>query len=595
MREHSEDRPAGTTLRLLASSDIHMHLTGWDARTGQSVTDRGYDRLASVIRAARDDAPGAVVLLDNGDSLQGTPTAETALHMDGPHPWAVQIDAMGYDAIGLGNHDFDFGIEALEAFCADTRVPVVCASLEEALPHSQPHVILTRTIRCTDGVDRDLRIGVTSVLPPQTLTWNHARLAGRITFVGGVTAASRAVAALREAGADLVVVLCHSGLADTPAHDEENFALALAATVPGVDAMILGHTHERFPDTGFGHLDGVDPDSGTLWGVPAAMPGFAAALLAQIDLRLRHDAGQWHIEGHSVRLLDLEDALPDAEAAHLAAPCIVATRERMQEVVGRTGHTFHSYFAMVQSGTTDALVAAAMRETVQTAARGTDLATLPVLSAIAPAAAGGRAGPDNFVHVTQGDIEARHLAMICPYENTIWARRLTGAQLRDYLETSALFLDPAHSGHGALVAAGAPAFNFDMIHGLHAMLDPFAPVGSRVAELTRHGQPVAPQDAFLVAMTSYRGAGGGGFPSTDGPATLTTDIPVIDALRSHLGRHPVGHEHAPSVWSFADGPQRPVVIETSPRAAACFEEIAALDPVPLGLTDAGFMRVRITL
>ncbi|MEO1362744.1 MAG: 5'-nucleotidase C-terminal domain-containing protein [Pseudomonadota bacterium] len=592
MREHTEDRPAPLTLRVLATTDVHMHLTGWDARTNATSPDHGFARLASVIRDARAAAPGPVLLFDNGDSLQGTPHGETARGMSGPHPWATLLDAMNYDAMGLGNHDFDYGLEALATFCAATDVPVLSASAVPALPNMLPHLILERAI---PGTAQPLRVGVTSVLPPQTLIWNHAQLTGHLTFRDGVEAAADAVATLRADGADVVVVLCHSGLSDTSAPGAENFARALAAHVPGVDAMILGHTHERFPDAALGHLDGVDASGGTISGVPAAMPGFAGALLAQIDLHLAHQDGTWRVAGHDVRLRDLAQAEPDPEATRLAAPCIAGTRARMQAVVGHTAQGFHNFFGMLHTGTADAVLARAMRDSVAAVVTGTALAHLPLLAATSPYTMGGRAGPEHFVSVAKGPLLERHIAMISPFENTVWAQRMTGADLRAYLETSAQFFGPGPDADTPLVAPAAPAFNFDMLHGLHAQFDPFAPVGARVVSLSRDGTLVDDDASFLVAMTSYRGAGGSGFPGTGGAAAVQTEVSVADALRTYLTAHQIGAQRAPSVWSFATDTKTPVTIETNPRAEAHLDEIAHHAPQPLGLTDAGFLRIRVTL
>lgn len=591
MREHPQDRPARTTLRLLATSDVHMHLTGWDPRTDETLGDGGFDRIAAIIRQARTSAPGPVVLLDNGDGLQGAPHGDTAQELDAPHPWPALLNAAGYDALGLGNHDFDYGLKALTAFGAGADAPLVSASPDRPLRYVEPYVIIERSVHAADGPSMPLRIGVTSVLPPQTAIWAHAHLHGDLGFHGGVAAAQRAVAALRRRGVDVVVVLCHSGLSGTAAQDDENFARALARDVPGVDAMILGHTHERFPDPAHAHLDGVDATAGTLFDVPAAMPGFAAAALAQIDLQLTQSNDSWSVTGHDVTLHPSQVTLRDTSATHIAAPCLAATRARMQEVVGHSDHSFHSYFAMLKSNTADAILAGAMRHAVRAA---TPL-DLPILAATAPYAAGGRAGPGNYLVAEAGDVLARHLALISPFQNTVTAHLMTGRDLRAYLETSAQFFGPDPHQLSPLVAQGAPAFNFDTISGLHMQVDPFAPMGQRVVSLTRDGNPLAPEARYLVAMTSYRSAGGGGFPGTGGPVAVKTDVPVLDALRSYLATHPIGPAHTPSVWSFAPSVMQPVVIETSPRAMAHLDEIAAFSPEPLGLTDAGFLQVRVTL
>ncbi|WP_415921953.1 5'-nucleotidase C-terminal domain-containing protein [Tateyamaria sp. SN6-1] len=597
MREQTEDHLPSTTLRLLATSDVHMHLTGWDPRTDQTATDRGFNRVATLIRAARKDAPGAVVLLDNGDSIQGTPHAETAQNAPetAPHPWAEILHALDYDAAGLGNHDFDFGLGALHRFCAGSRVPILSASPTQALDHVQTHVILNRDVACSDGVTRPLRIGVTSVLPPQTLTWNHVHLEGVMAFHDGITAARGAVDTLRAAGVDLVLMLCHSGISDSDAPSGENFARALAQQVHGIDAMILGHTHEVFPGHAKAHVNGVDPDAGTICDVPAAMPGYAGAFLAQIDLTIGHDGSAWRVTGHKTALRQASDAAPDPEVQRIAAPHIAKTRTRMHKVVGQATDRFHTYFSILQSGTVGGLMATAMIDTIRPAARDTAWATLPILAAVAPAAAGGRAGPDNYVEVTEQDIRTQHLAQMCPYENTIWAHCMTGAELRAYVETSLAYFAPSASGLAPLASRDVPAFNFDVVHGIHTTVDPFAPLGARVVAMTHDAQPIRDTDRFLVAMTSYRGAGGGGFPGLSGKTPLKTETPVFTALQRHLRANTLDPRDWSSVWSFATSQPRDVIVETSPRAIAYLEDIAAFAPEPLGLTDAGFMQLRVTL
>ena len=592
MRETSDANTPKTTLRLLATSDVHMHLTGWDPRTDNTAMDCGFDRIAAVIRKARAEASGPVILMDNGDGLQGAPHGETAQKLDGPHPWPALLNAAGYDALGLGNHDFDYGLDALEAFGAAADAPLVSASPNRPLRRVEPYVIIERVLPGAHGA---LKIGITSVLPPQTEIWASGQLHGRLGFHDGITAASRAVAALRDAGADIVVVLCHSGLTGTSAQDDENFARALARTVPGVDAMILGHTHEQFPDAAHGHLDGVDPTDGTLFGVPAAMPGYAAAFLAQIDLHLVKEDDVWRVTDHAVCLRAPDPDLRDTDATRLAAPCLAATRARIQEVVGQSDHSFHSYFAMLQSGTPDAIFARAMQQAVQEAIAETDLADLPVLAATAPYAAGGRAGPDNYLVAHKGDILARHVSLINPFQNTVCAHRMTGTEVRAYLETSLKFFGPEKTGGTPLVSKGAPAFNFDTLNGLYMTVDAFAPAGRRVASLTCDGRPVSSEDSFLVAMTSYRGAGGGGFPGTGVPFAVETDVPASMAIRSYLAARTVCADHAASVWSFASGATASVLIETSPRAALHLDEIASFQPEPLGLTQEGFLQIRVTL
>ena len=229
------------------------------------------DVLATLIEQARQSAPGHCLLVDNGDAIQGTPIGDVCADLANapPHPWPAIINALAYDAVGLGNHDFDFGVPFLEKIVAQTDAPTLCASFAQGgVDGVLRSTILRRDVLCSDvlcsdGKTRALAIGITSVLPPQTAIWNDQHLSGCITFHPGTVATQRAVAQLRSQGADIVLVLCHSGLSTTGDTDE-NFATTLAQEVGGMDAMVLGHTHQHFPKAdGPMHVNGV----------PAVMPG----------------------------------------------------------------------------------------------------------------------------------------------------------------------------------------------------------------------------------------------------------------------------------------------------------------------------------
>ncbi|MEL6451698.1 MAG: 5'-nucleotidase C-terminal domain-containing protein [Pseudomonadota bacterium] len=599
-------------MRILATTDVHMHITGWDALRDRTVARSGMDVLAHTITAARAAARGDCVLVDNGDALQGTPEgnicAQPGVVPD--HPWPAILNALAYDAAGLGNHDFDFGLDQLEQAMTQAEAPVLCASIPDgSVAGVVQEAILHRRIRCSDGEVRPLALGITSVLPPQTEVWNHRHLHGRLHFDTGVVAARAAVERLRAGGADLVLVLCHAGLCAVPDPMGENFATAMAAEVPGIDAMVLGHTHKLFPAVDHGGDAACDPDAGTVHGVPAVMPGFAAVRLGVIDLGLHWTADGWQVAQHSVALMRPDhDTAPDATITDLAAPAIAATQRALSAPLAHTPIGFHSYFEMLQSGTATALIADVMRSTVRRAVDGTALAALPLVAAVSPMAVGGQSGAGNYVYVPPGKVCERHLVMLGPYQNAIWAVVLTGAELWDWAERSAVYFGPTPGALSPLVAASAPSYNFDALHGLRTVIDPFRPArydvmgavidrgAQRVVALTHEGTPVQPTDRYLVAMTSYRAAGGGVFPGIDAQSdVLRTEVDLTQALRRHMLTTPFPDQPAPTVWRFADGPPRHALVDTAPDAARHLEEIAPFEPQPMGLTDRGFLRMRVTV
>ena len=599
------------SLRILATSDVHMHLSGWDARSGETDTQKGMDRLAASIAHARASAPGLTVLFDNGDALQGTPIADQCAQSNdlGDHPWSIVVNALGYDALGLGNHDFDYGLDVLEAVVEQINAPVLCASLAEGhINGIFPYMVLRRLLCCTDGVTRPLLIGVASVLPHQTMIWNSRNLADQISLRNGVDAAQRAVAALKKQGVDIVVMLCHSGLSKSPDPDAENFATALAVSVQKIDALILGHTHQTFPSQDHDAGAWADTNAGTLNGVPAVMPGHEARFLGSIDLQLAWQDGVWSITGHNVALYRSKDNDPVAAVTDIAAPAIAATAAELEKELTTTEHGFHSYFEMLQTGTGGALVADAMKRVVADYVSGTKFAELPLLASVAPFSVGGQGGIGNYLNVPKGKILERHVATICPFSNWIWAAVLQGSDLWDWAERAAAYFAPIRGKASLLVDPAAPSFTFDSLYGLETTIDPFvAPRFSstknlkggalgRIRALTWDGITVDPEVKFLVAVTSYRGAGGGAFPGlNNSDAIMQTDAKVCDSLRAHLKKSPLGPSPAKSVWRFSPGLGEEVIIETSPSAAEHLEEIARFNPKPAGISDDGFLRVKVSL
>ena len=590
-------------LRILATSDVHMHITGWDVLRDCARPGRGMDVLGQKIDAARRSAPGTCLLLDNGDALQGTPIGDVFAELPGDttHPWAAILNTMGYDAVGLGNHDFDFGVPFLEHIVAQTRAPTLCASFKHGgVAGVEPLVLLRPNMLCSDGNTRSLKVGVTSVLPPQTAIWNHRHLADVLEFHPGVAAAHRAVSELQSQGADIIIVLCHSGLTGSDNGDAENFGAMLAREVDGIDALVLGHTHRHFPTRNGPH---------DLNGVPAVLPGYGADVFGQIDLRLGWSNAGWHVVRHAASLrAQAQTDAPKADVAAIAAPALDKARHRLNRVVGHTKTGFHTYFGMLRSGPCGAVVARAMMHTVARHIVGTDLAHLPLIASVAHMAMGGRGGPNNFVDIPAGAVRARHVSMLTPYPNAIWAVTLSGADLFLWAERASAFFAKPDRDAGLLVNPDAPSFNFDMLHGLETVIDPFRapmfdplgrcidPSAGRVRALTYHGAPVDPDAAFLVAMTSYRAAGGGAFPALGcDKRILKTDTNVSTALRTSLDQHDLTFDPAQSVWRFAPGNDARVTIETSPGARRHLDDIAGFDPQVIGETADGFLRVAVTI
>lgn len=610
----------GLSLRILATTDLHMNVLPYNYFADRPCNRTGLARTASLIARRRHEVRNAI-LLDNGDFLQGTPMGDLAAAtvLQSPrkiHPAIAAMNALDYDAAALGNHDFNFGVSFLRMVTGRAGFPFLAANLRvHRGPGFQPYAILRRSLTDWHGCAVDLAIGVIGFVPPQTPDWDRD-LSGLISCADIVETARRLVPEMRADGAQIVIALAHSGIGGlTPYPGMEHAATALAA-VPGLDAIIAGHTHEVFPGPAFPSAAGVDPVAGTLAGKPAVMAGFGGSHLGIIDLDLRRNgAAGWHVAGFSVRAEPVAPDLPSA--AGIARPVMAAHRETLRHLrrrVGRSDTPLNSYFALIGHDPGLRLVNMAQRWHVRQRLKGSRWASLPVLSASAPFRAGGRGGPQHYTDVPPGALSLRNLADLYFFPNRICAIRLTGAQLADWLERSASMFRRVEPGSrdAPLIDPAFPCYNFDVIDGVTWQIDlsgpaRFAPDGRlldpgsrRIRDLRWQGRAVAPSDSFVLATNSYRLASCGLFsPLVSGnEIALKGDELTREILRLYVRRRRrIAIDAAPH-WRFTAMPGTTAIFETGPGGLAHLEAVAARHAAGLehaGAGAEGFARFRLLL
>lgn len=612
-------------LRLMATTDLHANVLPYDYYRDRPDDTVGLARTAALIRAARREAANSF-LFDNGDLLQGSPMGdfvayERSLKAGDTHPMIAAMNVLDYDCGTLGNHEFNYGLPFLEAAIGASNVPLVCANVLRAdgAPLVPATRVITREVIDQSGARHAMRVGVIGFLPPQILQWDKGHLEGRLRALDIVEAAERHVPALRRR-CDLLVALCHSGIAAGARRGgEENAALHLAR-VPGIDAIFAGHQHLVFPGgPDFRGIEGVDADRGALHGVPAVMPGFWGSHLGLIDIALEKADAGWKAAGFKVEARPIytrrDGAVTPTVPAESAVNAAVATDHEatlayVRQPVGRTTAPINSFWALVADDPSVQLVSQAQLWYVTPLAANLGMGALPVLSAAAPFRSGGRGGPGYYTDVEPGPIALKDVADLYLYPNTVQAVRITGAELREWLErSSGIFnrIDPSSTAEQALINPAFPAFNFDVIDGVTYRIDVtqpsrydgagrlVAPGARRILDLCREGRPVEDAQEFIVATNNYRAGGGGGFPGANG---RTTVIEAPDTNRDVLMRYIVEQKTinptADDNWSFAPWPASAVVtVLTSPAAAKT--PPTGVKAILLGDTADGFAKYRLHL
>lgn len=558
-------------LRLLETTDLHMNLVGYDYYQDKPVQDWGLDRTAALIKAARAESRNTL-LFDNGDLLQGSPLGDYVARArpappGQPHPAYRVLRALGFDAGNVGNHEFNYGLAFVQHAVAGAGLPIVNANLvvddgrgkpEQAQPLFMPWVMLERRMVDDEGHEQLLKIGVVGFAPPQVLQWDRQNLLGKVQALDIPATARRLVPQMRAAGADLVVVLAHSGFersATTPPMAENT--VARLAEVPGVDAILFGHSHGEFPGAGFAQHPKVDLAAGTINGVPATMAGFWGSHLGVVDLTLEKHGTRWDVVASHALLRPIYDrasrqplVVPDARVGELVRAEHDGTIAAMRATVATTRAPIQSYFAQVADDPSVQIVADAQLAYARKALAGTPWAGLPLLSAAAPFKTGGRGGANYYTDIPAGPLVLRNVADLYVYPNTVKVVRLSGAQVREWLEFAAgAFnrIDPAGAREQNLIDPGFPSFNFDTIDGVAYRIDVtqparydrsgalVAPAAHRIVDLRRDGAPVDDKAVFLVVTNNYRASGGGNFPGLDG-SNIVLDAPDENrqALVDHL-------------------------------------------------------------
>ena len=621
-------------MRILETTDLHVHVYPHDYYADRPSASAALANTATLIARLRRGAANSL-LLDNGDFLQGNPMGDYIAYARGmaagqTHPAIDAMNVLRYDAGALGNHEFNYGLDFLLNTVAGANFPLVSANISLAAgsdprrdkPLLRPYVLLDRMLTDGAGQSRAIRIGIIGFLPPQVMIWDHKYLHNRASCRDIVQSARAWLPELKEAGADLVIALSHSGIGPGIHRDgAENASLALARE-PLVDVVLTGHSHQVFPPpihSAPAHMaPDVDPVRGTLAGKPATMAGFWGSHVGTIDLVLEQGENGWQIAASASVAQPVIAQKADGQSGPRAArnrTVIAAVRQvhaetlaYMRRPVGRNPVPLHSYFALVADVPAIRLVALAQMDHVRRALRGTRHAGLPVLSAAAPFKAGGLAGPGNYTDVPAGPLALRNIADLYIYPNVLRAIKLTGADLANWLERAAsLFLRVAPGLQDQpLLNPQFPSYNFDMVQGVTYAIDLtqpprfdatgalLNPAARRIRGLSCQGKPVDPAAEFVMATNDYRAHGGGDFPGADGTtviyqSTQTNRDAVLSFIRSH-GTDIAGSQPA---WHFAPIAHTSALFETGPGAALQPPGLALPHIEPAGPGSDGFITYRL--
>lgn len=470
-------------LTLLATTDVHGNIWPYDYLRGRP-RERGLAKVASYIKRVRARQPNTL-LVDCGDTFQGTPLAYLAatkyLFLEA-NPVVAAMNAMGYDAMAVGNHEFNFGLTTLWQLKEQVAFPLLGANVvstyHDPVRDFEPYVI-----RTVGGV----RVAILGMVTPSVPRWDPPAHRVGYRFRDLVETARRYVPKLRRK-ADLVILIVHSGLGRDeetgarrqPLYPEEDRVWDIAEAVPELDAIFFGHSHRELAGK---EVNGVLLVQAKNW----------AQSVVEVEFRLERETpdGPWRRVGRVSRVVPMDESVPaDAEILALTRIAHERTERYLNTVVAELDKDMSGHTGRIEDNALVDLVQRAQLE-----ASGADVS----LAALFSDRAGMAAGP-----VTVRDVYGLYY-----YENKLFTVEITGAQLKEALEYSARSFKTYPWPKGESPFADLPGYNYDMAEGVNYRIDLSRPPGERIVKLEFEGEPLAPERKLRLALNSYRWSGGG--------------------------------------------------------------------------------------
>ena len=546
-------------MQILSTTDLHTNLVNYDYYQDKPSQTVGLSKTAVLIKKARETNPNTV-LVDSGDTIQGTPFGTYKALIDPvaqgeTHPMYKAFEMLGYDAETLGNHEFNYGLEFLDRMVKAAKINIINANVRNAQTgdyYYNPYKIVNKTFTDTDGKQVTLKIGITGVLPTQ------------------MEAVKAIVPKMKAAGADYILVAAHSGIGDNEyTKNEENEGYQIAG-IEGVDAVATGHSHADFPNgdgtSFYAKYPGVDDVNGLINGKPVVMAGKFGDHLGIMDVKLTYTNGKWKVVNSKAKLekIDTKSDVADKDLIDMAAHDHNGTINYVRKEVGETTAPITSYFAQVQDDPSIQIVNNAQLWYAKKQVAGTADENLPLLSAAAPFKAGTRGDATYYTDIPAGPLAIKNVADLYLYDNVTALLKVTGAQIKEWLEMSAgqfNQIDPNSKEPQQLINSSYRSYNYDVIDGLTYKFDLTQPNkydregklvnpdASRVRDLAYQGKPIDLNQTFLVVTNNYRATGN--FPGVKDAAekrllNLENRQAIIDYIVSEKTINP----SADGNWSF---------------------------------------------
>jgi len=515
---------------VVATSDVHGNVLNYDYATGNPPVDsknvpvpQGLAKVSTYVNNLRAKNPN-VMLVDNGDTIQGTPLVYyyNMLDAKAEYPMMAVMGAMGYDTWTLGNHEYNYGLTTLGRIVNDAKMENIHVLSANTYSGSN-NFVDPYYMKSFNVNGKTLKVAVIGLTTKTVSSWEDPAHYAGLQFNDLVDEANKWVPIVKGKGADVVIVAAHTGEENSTDVIPENQAKALAAKVEGIDVVLAGHAHSVIPNVDGSYsskenMQGVVTNEKTGKKVLITEPGKNAQYLSQMDI-IFNAAGT--VGAVTAKVVPMDNTLAEDPAIlKVIQPYQDKTLNYIQTVLGTSTGQF--------LGTGQYVVATPIMDLinkVQMEAAGTQLSIAAPLSATAK--------------IPSGNVTIQSIMSVYVYENFLFGVKMNGKQLKDWMEYSVRYYKQINDPNFVIdintdyknvkdMTANIADYNLDMLYGATYAVDLTQPActidsktglvvgGGRIKNLKVNGKLVKDTDVFTVAINNYRFNGGGGFMKAAG-------------------------------------------------------------------------------
>lgn len=496
-------------LQFLSTSDLHGYIYPTDFRQRNQSLAFGATKVKGLFNQLEQDAEGPLFKIDNGDFLQGSPLSYYVAKREGLL-MADMMNAMGFDAGVLGNHEFNYGREYLDATIAKLNYPIVCANILNEEGQSltgHPYVIFEKA---------GIKVALLGLTTPYIPHWEQPATVKGLTFTSAVETAKDYLPKLRKL-ADIIVVSYHGGFerdlnSGTPTETltGENEGYQLLHEVPGIDILLTGHQHREMAFANEDWAFTQPGDKGRFIGSVHLKIDPQSKLITKRQAELIPVTGEEEPTMHQAfsPLLDEVETWLDQQIGQVEGDMRITD----PMAVRTQGHPYINFIHQVQMDAT-----------------GTDIS--------------GTALFDNNGTGFGANISMRDVVTNYIYPNTLVVLKVTGQELRQALERSATYFEVTDGKllvSPTFLSPKVEHYNYDLYAGIDYTIDVSQPKGHRITRFDYHGQPIEDQQLLEIVVNQYRAVGGGDYAMFGANKIIReVTINMTELIGEYLQKHPL--------------------------------------------------------